>query len=165
MPLAVDGLTIAIAEILKLTDATNIAFRGWPTSNNDVATNWARVARAFFETQSFPAGINIASIQDPAEQAFITAMEAKLETTEADKGATGVDAGFAAYASTIASEAILQNPTVTICTPPPASLDIASKVTGVTADPATPAATTAAAIVAWASTGTATQDTTSGPWL
>jgi hypothetical protein len=164
MSFAVTGVATAEAEILKITDPTDANFRGWPSNDATVAANWARIARLFFATQSFPTGVVVDSVQVPAEQAFITAMVTELALNTADRGAKGIDAGFTAYAAQVAAGSLLLPAGIITCTPPLAALGIASKITGVTSDPSGPAATMAAALAAWAMTGTATQGTTTGPW-
>jgi hypothetical protein len=154
MPLVVATLT---QEILKLTDKTRSDFKGFPMvltpagaidvagTNNKVATNWSVAAQVFFSTIVVPPVLP--PVVAAGAAAFKSSMFGLLGPPGSPTAAAALAAGFTAFAAIIASGA-----TIPVAIPPPAPLII--PIGPPILDPTIPAANIAAAVFAWAITGT-----------
>lgn len=145
-------------QILRLTDANDPGFVGFPSSAEQTATNWAAAARVFFE--ELTAFAVIPGTHDVAEEAFYSASVASISLPGA--GAAALDAAFAAYAGALAAGVA---PGSGAAVPPPGPLAIATAIPLPVSTPGPPATAIGAHVKAWSATGTFTPTGGSAiPW-
>jgi len=145
-------------QVLRLTDATDPDFVGFPTTPERTSENWAQAARAFFE--ELTAFAVIPGTHDLAEEAFYGASVATISLPGA--GAAALDAAFAAYAGALASGVA---PGSGAAVPPPGPLALATAIPLPVSTPGPPAVAIGAHVKAWAGTGSFTPTGGSAiPW-
>lgn len=144
MPLNTKTLEDAL---LLFMDQENEDFIGFPKDPKEVAEYWMGAIRAFFEGLVSPA--LIPTTFDLAEKAGTAAMLPDLSLPQ-PVFATAIQKGLTVFTATFVAGAT--PPQVVV--PPPAPFVM--PISAPTEDPSIPAKAIAAAVLAWAITGTAT---------